>query len=578
MITRRRVVVAAIVLLGAVLVYGAWQTWSLYRNLDRAEASVDDLRAALDSGDREARDRAIADLKDHSGTAADRADGVWWDALTTLPVFGDDARAIQVISTTLDDVAAGGVEPLVESIDHLDGLSAGGRIDVDIVRSLQEPVAEAHGSLVAAAEDVEEVDRSGLVGSVRVRYDEYVEALTDAAGALGSAETAAEVLPGMLGAEGPRDYLLLFQNNAEIRATGGVPGSWALVHAEHGELRMVEQGSVKDFPPAPGPVLPLTEAERAVYGPELGIYFQNPGFGPDFPRAAELWQAHWDLRYPDRPIDGVLALDPVAMSYLIEGTGPVQVGDTTLTADNLVEELLSRPYVELAPQAQDRLFQQVARAIFDAMTADLASPTRFVEGLQRAADEGRLLVAPADAGDRELLEGSAVLGELRTDAGATPLVDIGLNDATASKMSYYLRHWADVRAQSCQDGRQVLDATLNLSQAISPSEAAELPDYLTGGGSYGTEPGTQLVAVRLYGPAGGTIDDLSLDGRKLDPAQVVELDGRPVVTVAVLIENTDDVVLTWSMHTGAGQTGDIELGMTPGVLPGDGHETFESAC
>ena len=39
----------------------------------------------------------------------------------------------------------------------------------------------------------------------------------------------------MLGGDGPRNYLLVFQNNAEIRATGGLPGSWAEVHAEDGK-------------------------------------------------------------------------------------------------------------------------------------------------------------------------------------------------------------------------------------------------------------------------------------------------------------------------------------------------------
>ena len=94
----------------------------------------------------------------------------------------------------------------------------------------------------------------------------------------------------------------------------------------------------------------------------------------------------------------MLSLDPVAMSYLLEGTGPVQVGDVTLTSDNLVDELLSRPYRELEPAAQDELFQQAARAIFEASTGKLASPMRFVEGLERAAREGRLLVAPGRSG------------------------------------------------------------------------------------------------------------------------------------------------------------------------------------
>ena len=76
------------------------------------------------------------------------------------------------------------------------------------------------------------------------------------------------------------------------------------------------------------------------------------------------------------------------MSYLLAGTGPVDVGDgLTLTSENVVSELLSRPYLELAPTAQDELFRIAARAIFDASTRKLVDPVGFVRGVGRAVDE-----------------------------------------------------------------------------------------------------------------------------------------------------------------------------------------------
>ena len=55
LVTRRRVLVAVGVLAAVIVVYGVWQTWALYRDLDRAQDSAADLRAAIDSGDPEAR-------------------------------------------------------------------------------------------------------------------------------------------------------------------------------------------------------------------------------------------------------------------------------------------------------------------------------------------------------------------------------------------------------------------------------------------------------------------------------------------------------------------------------------------
>ena len=567
------------VLFVAIVAYGVWQAWSLYRDLDRVEASADRLRAALDSGDDETRDRAIVDLQESADSASGNASSLWWDVLSKFPVLGDDVKGLQVLSTTVDDVANEGLAPLADSLDRLDEVSSDGRVDIGVVRSMQDPVASANEVIGAASREVNGLDSDGFIGPLRSRYERYADILDDAASSLASADTAVRVLPDMVGADGPRDYLLVFQNNAEIRATGGMPGSWAQIHAEDGRLEMTQQGTASDFPHTEDPVLPLTDEEVEIYGEEIGTYFQDPGFAPDFPRAAETWRAHWDHKFPGTPIDAVMALDPVGMSYLLRGTGPLQVEGRTLTEDNLVEELLSRPYQELEVEAQDALFQDAARAIFDAVTGDLASPVDFVDGLSRATREGRFLVGPFDDEDAEILAGSNVLGEFRTDATTTPYVDIGLNDATGSKMSYYLRSQAEIESRSCMDDHQQLEASLRLGQVITPEAAAKLPDSVTGGGNYGTEPGSQLVAVRLYGPVDGTIENVVIDGHHVDiEGELTLVEGRPVTTLAVILETRDPVVLTWSMESGPGQTGDVELAMTPSVLPGNDDETFRATC
>ena len=93
---------------------------------------------------------------------------------------------------------------------------------------------------------------------------------------------------------------------------------------------------------------------------------------------------------------------------------------------------------------------------------------------------------------------------------------------------------------------------------------------MTGPGTYGTERGSQLVLVRIYGPKGGFFDSIRMDGRSLDEtAEIHDLDGRPVLTVVVLLSNRDDVVINWTMTSGENQSGDVHLGMTPSIVPGN---------
>jgi hypothetical protein len=100
---------------------------------------------------------------------------------------------------------------------------------------------------------------------------------------------------------------------------------------------------------------------------------------------------------------------------------------------------------------------------------------------------------------------------------------------------------------------------------------------VTGRGDFGTEVGSQLVAVRLYGPTGGTLSDIRVDGAAVE-VEPVSLDNRPVVTLVALLSGPDDVLVQWQSESGAGQTGDGRVGVTPSVVPGSKDSTFASAC
>jgi hypothetical protein len=569
--------VTVVLLAGAA--YVAFATWQVQRDLGRAEDAAAALQQAIEDDDPAGMRAASAEMADAAGSAAERTDSRLWSALRHAPVVGDDAAGVRALSRSFDVVAAGGVPPLLDSLDRFERVTVDGRVDVDLVRRLAAPVSESHTAFSEGADLVADLDSSGYAGPLRTQFEKYVEFVTTTDRALGSAETATEVLPGLVGADGPRDYLLVFQNNAEIRATGGLPGSWARVHAEDGLLTMEEQGAGGDFGERATPVLPLGKDERRLYGEQLGTYFRDANFTPDFPRAAALMAARWQEEVGTAELDGVMSIDVVGMSYLLEGIGSVRAPGATLTADNLVKTLLSTAYALLPEDQQDDYFAAAARELFEAAKGDLASPTAFVQGFDRAVGEGRFRVASFVDDEQQALAGSRVVGALSGDDGRTPHVDVDLNDATGSKMSYYLRHDVEVVATGCEDGVQTLAGTLDLRQTLPMAEAAQLPDYVTGAGRYGIAPGSQLVLVRLHAPYGGEISNLRVAGRNVDDvAQVIDLAGRPAVTLNALVSGRTPVRIEWVMRTGAGQVDDTDVTSTPGLTGGGSRVTSESAC
>lgn len=571
----------AVLLLMVVVVssigWSGWTAWKVNQSLSAAVDDAQALRQSLEQADDARIDASLADLQQHTSAAADRTSGTTWSALTFLPKYGDDAEAIRTISDVLDDLSSDGLEPLTGITTELDALAPTmGAIDLSALAVLTPKVLAGAESFERAEQRLEGIEALPLEPALRTRFRDLRAEVSSAANGLSAAAVATEIMPTILGADGARDYLLAFQNNAEIRATGGLPGAVSLMHTEGGRVELTRQVPGISFGRTDEPVLPLTDAERDIYGEELGVWFVDANFTPDFPRAAALMKARWEQVYPEQ-IDGVIAVDPVALSYALTSTGPVSVAGRTLTSDNVVDELLHEVYLRFeSPKKQDAFFQAAAAAVFGAMTDGVDSPEELFTALARGVRERRIRLHSFEPDVQDEIAGSVIAGELVTRDSAAPQVGVYLNDATGAKMSYFLRHDVKVDTTFCKDGVQGLTGKVHLL-SDAPEDAASLPDYVTGAGTYGTAPGTQTVVVRLVGPVGGSISEVAFNSKPVEALPVLQ-DGRPVVSTVAKLTPGFTLDITWRMVTGQGQTADVDVESTPSVLPLQTSSTSPSAC
>ncbi len=139
-----------------------------------------------------------------------------------------------------------------------------------------------------------------------------------------------------LGSEETRHYLVLFQNNTEIRATGGFIGSYAIIHVYQGQVRKFfvdniynPDGllSLKIDPPKP-------MQQRKIYRWKM----RDSNWSPDFPTAAQ--KAAWFYeKEGGETVDGVIAIDNSLIEDLLKVTGPVTIKkyNTTLNSENFTK-------------------------------------------------------------------------------------------------------------------------------------------------------------------------------------------------------------------------------------------------
>ncbi len=388
--------------------------------------------------------------------------------------------------------------------------------------------------------------------------------LAEAADVTEPAARAARLMPAMLGSDSPRTYLVVFQNPSELRATGGIFGSYGVLSADNGKLTLREQGAASRqlgyFDP---PAAELSPTEQALYGGLMARYPQDVNFTPDFPRAAAIFAEMYKERTGGL-VDGVLAIDPVALSYTLEGTPGIDVGNgVTLRADNLVDTLLSTAYAQFDEPGQaerDAFLDSATSSVFARVMSGQAEPAAIIEGLQRAAGERRVLIYSTHPTEERDIRFTSLSGALDADPDK-PSIGVFLNDGTGAKLGYYLRNQVHLTEGRCgTDGRSEIQVRVTMTFDAPPADA---PAYVTGTTEQG-QPYVLRTNVLTFAPVGGSVTGAQRDGKAIGMQKGADR-GRSVgaVTIEMAPGTTTELVFTVLAGPGTATRQRLHAGFGP---------------
>ncbi len=535
----------------------AWRSYQAYRHLDAAAGQVALLQTQirnLDNIDLTKAQGAIDALQVDAAGAVGATRDPLFRLAAHLPWLGANLAAEGRIAAIVNGLAVRTAPSLIQVATTVRPAALApknGAIDVAPIAAAAGTLQQADAQVSSALTAVRSIDRRDLVAPVVRAVNTLQGKLTSLSSTTGAVARIGRLAPGLLGADGARRYLVVFQNLAEPRATGGIFGSYALLVTDHGKLSIADQGSASQDLGFFDPPLPASaDLPTALYGAMPGTYPTDVNLTPDFPTAAGLIAKMYTSR-TKKSLDGVLAIDPVALSYLLQGAAPIDVGHgLQLTSSTITSILLSKAYA-LYPQskdapARDRFLAAATTKAFAAVTSAPTNAAAALRGLTRAAAEHRLQLWSARPAEQTDLAATDLGTALPATDGAAPAVGVFRNDGTGGKLGYYAAGTAAVTTGSCTPGGQRnLTLTVVLRYA---APTAGLPPYVLGYKKAG--PYVLRTNLLVFAPLQGGITAITVNGSAVPVAWATQ-GGRKVGMITVDQEPGQQATVVAALTAGA---------------------------
>lgn len=175
-----------------------------------------------------------------------------------------------------------------------------------------------------------------LPGNPGEKIDSAKSALSEVESLVVDAKPFIEVLPQIMGQSGEKTYLVLLQNNAELRPTGGFITAYAILKVNKGNVQSELSEDIYK--------LDETLTKRVASPPHIQTYLEvqslnlrDSNISPDFLSSVKLFEELYQYSTAKKNYDGIIALDTNFVLKMIKALGPLDVDGVKYTADEVDE-------------------------------------------------------------------------------------------------------------------------------------------------------------------------------------------------------------------------------------------------
>ena len=426
---RHKLLFSGVVLLALLVAFGCWlgvRAFDAKSNLELARNSAQQAKDALLKGNTVDAANWAAKAHSQAEAAQNATHSTPWNIAAAMPWLGSPFKTGQQITDVVTGLASDVLQPSAEVGTAIspERLLQGGHLDVQLLRSEEPALTQIAAAAARLDADAKAVSDPSFVSVLRDARSQLQKQTADISIILQNTAMAARLAPALMGADGPRTYFMGFQTNAEARGTGGLLGGFAILQFDDGTPAVDTLASNRELDKAFTPIdLGPDYTDQYAFA-NASTDYRNSNLSPHFPYAAQIWKSMW-AQQTGMDVDGAIAIDPVALSYVLGAVGPVTMPDgEVITQDNVVELTESTAYIRFPLQtdqpARKQYLQDIAKEVVNKMTGRVQSPRALLDALGKAVSEGRIAVWSADPADQKLLEETPSPTSFQTTLRRTP--------------------------------------------------------------------------------------------------------------------------------------------------------------
>ncbi|MBO4835933.1 MAG: DUF4012 domain-containing protein [Lachnospiraceae bacterium] len=565
------IISVVVIILGAMVVIGLFEMNSFKSRAKEMKADLKTVVLCVKEDDFDGAEQAMNEVDNVRIALRNKINDPFWSQAGKLPFLKQDLQAVNELLDILDTACGEIIHPFIDQAKAhpLSDLKAEGGFNVSMIDSYLDFAEVIIPTVDEMAERMNTIEFGPLSKNAVGDYSEKISSLVELY------EHFKEYIPlvrAFCGDGEDRFYLMLAQNSAEIRASGGFPGSVGTVRIQDGVLEIGDFMSVYDLiPMGQAYESGITDQEIQLFGYMYAGEAHDSNFNPHFARVAEITAISYEEGYGEK-VDGVISLTPAVIQDILKFLDQsITLDDgTELNGENATRIIQRDLYIIYQGQEWaaavnndyiDSLFSETAKQAMGVLVDNfkLEKLPDYVKLFENGFQNRTIMLWLADPFEERLVEKVGASGNLNKDKD-NPKAGIYFSTCDPSKLGMFVEILPEMSEPTIlEDGSREYQITVTFNNYLY--------EYLFGYninsrfilGGYG---GAIQSYVYFFAPAGGSVYDFETstwDEVMMDEYENLELG----YMLNLFLYPDEPVTVTYKVKTAPGVETPLQFDMTP---------------